>query len=300
MIKVLLPVFFFSFLLPFLPERFWSFLIEYLDSFFSLRISVMSKNSGEKLLRRLSELEAQLLAKGQIGPTDLLQYKFYTALTSRVLEYGRRYGTPLRSILLELREALGRDLQFERKILKELWGGFAQFVLIALVTWVFVFLSSSLLNLSLSPSVMGTMLFLQLIGFVSYYLIFEILQKRLFSIFAQLFSSYYTLLILTEASLSVRVSLQESGILSAFSIKDKRFDFLFIRSRELLERWQTKGTPLKTELKEHIASLWGLEEETFLRFIKLLAGLKFLILCLFFLSAYFVYLFSLFRVFLIE
>lgn len=300
MIKVLLPVFFFSFLLPFLPERFWSFLIEYLDSFFSLRISVMSKNSGEKLLRRLSELEAQLLAKGQIGPTDLLQYKFYTALTSRVLEYGRRYGTPLRSILLELREALGRDLQFERKILKELWGGFAQFVLIALVTWVFVFLSSSLLNLSLSPSVMITMFLLQLIGFVSYYLIFEILQKRLFSIFAQLFSSYYTLLILTEASLSVRVSLQESGILTVFSIKDKRFDFLFIRSRELLERWQTKGTPLKAELKEHIVSLWGLEEETFLRFIKLLAGLKFLILCLFFLSAYFVYLFSLFRVFLIE
>ena len=300
MLKIIIPTLIFSLTLSFLPESFWMRLSEFIERFLKTYSSEFSLKSGQKLLRILSELEAQLAIKGTVSLIELPQYKFYTTLAGRVMEYGRRYGTPLRSVLLELREALGKDLQFEAKIKKELWGGFAQFALIAIVTWTFVFLSASLLELHLDFKINLLMMVLQGGGFLSYYFIFRILRSRLFSIFSPLFSSYYTLLVLSEAGLSVRSSLQESGIVSLLSHKDKRFDFLFARSRELLERWQNKGTPLKSELKELISSAWALEEESFARFLKLLAGLKFLILCLSFLSAYFVYLFSLFRVFLIE
>ena len=227
MLKIIIPTLIFSFTLSFLPEAFWARLVEFWERFLKSYSSEFSLKGGQKLLRLLSELEAQLAVKGALGSIELPQYKFYTALAGRVLEYGRRYGTPLRSVLLELREALGKDLQFESKIKKELWGGFAQFALIALVTWIFVFLSASLLELKLSFKISLVMIALQGGGFVFYYLLFRFLRLRLFSIFAPLFSSYYTLLILSEAGLSVRLSLQESGILSLLSFKDKRFSFLF-------------------------------------------------------------------------
>lgn len=300
MLKIIIPPLILSFLLPLIPEKKWLLLSEFFEGLIRRYFREEALKAGELLLRKLSELEAELLSKGALGCFELPQYKFYTSLSQRVLEYGRRYGSPLRSTLLELREALGKDLHFEGKIRKELWGGLVQFLLVGLVTWVFVFLSMGLLELQLAPRTMFLMMGLQGGGLLSYWVLFRSFRVKYFSYFPSVFSSFYSLLILSEAGLSVRLSLQESGVISLLGIREKRFDFLFARSRELLERWQSKGTPLKGELKELIYGARSLEEEAFQKFLKALAVSKFLILCLGFLSAYFVYLFSLFHVFLIE
>ena len=289
-----------SFLLPFLPEKIWLLLSERFESWRQKILGQASLKDGQGLLQGLTQIEMELLTKGSLGRYELPQYKFYTALSERVLDYARRFGSPLRTTILELREALGKDLSFESKIRKELWGGIAQFVLVASVTWLFVFISVSLLELHLALGTVLLMLFLQGVGTFSYFLLFYFCRQKKFRYFAQIFSSFYGLLILAEAGLSVRLSLQESGVLDTLSLKDKRFLFLFSRGRDLLERWQTKGVPLKGELKELLVQARSLEEEAFVAFLKALGVGKFLILCLGFLSAYFIYLFSLFHVFLIE
>lgn len=289
-----------SFLLPFLPERIWLLLSERFELWRQKILGQASLKDGQGLLQGLTQIEMELLTKGSLGRYELPQYKFYTALSERVLDYARRFGSPLRTTILELREALGKDLAFESKLKKELWGGIAQFILVASVTWLFVFMSVSLLELHLALGTVLLMLFLQGMGTLSYFLLFYFCRQKNFRYFAQIFSSFYGLLILAEAGLSVRLSLQESGVLDTLGLKDKRFLFLFSRGRDLLERWQTKGVPLKGELKELLVQARNLEEEAFAAFLKALGIGKFLILCLGFLSAYFIYLFSLFHVFLIE
>jgi len=300
MLKIFICTLAISFILSFLPERFWTFLSDRFEYWWHKILGHVSLKNGQGLLKLLTQIEMELLTKGSLGRYELLQYKFYTSLTERVLDYARRFGSPLRTTILELREALLKDLQFENKIRKEFWGGLAQFILIALVTWVFVGLSVGLLELHLAFSTVALMIFLQCGGILSYFFLFYFLRQKNFRYFDQIYSAFYGLLILAEAGLSVRLSLQESGIVETLAIKDKRFFFLFSRGRDLLERWQSKGIPLKGELKELLAQSKALEEAAFESFLKTLSVGKFIILCLGFLSAYFVYLFSLFHVFLIE
>lgn len=300
MLKIIIPTMLLSFLLPLLPEKGWQKLS---DRFEMWRLKVfgqISLKDGQRLLKGLTHIEMELLTKGSLGRYELPQYKFYTALSGKILDFARRFGSPLRTTILELREALAKDLNFESKIRKELWGGLAQFIMVGSVTWFFVGLSVSLLELHLAFGTLILMIFLQGLGVLAYFLLFYYCRRRNFRYFPQIFSSFYGLLILAEAGLSVRLSLQESGIVEILGFKDKRFIFLFSRGRDLLERWQNKGVPLKTELKELIQQVRNLEEEAFEGFLKALGIGKFLILCLGFLSAYFVYLFSLFHVFLIE
>ncbi len=283
-----------------LPDAFWK---KYFDFFYKLKTKYLEFHSlteAHELLRTLSRLDGQMMTRGSLGSFELPKYKFYTDLAQRVLDYARRFGSPLGHTIKEMKDALIKDIAYEKKLKKEFSSGLVQFLLVAAITWGFCFFSIYLLKLKIIFGVFLLMMGLQIAGTLLFIFWFYRLRLKYLARFPAIYSAFHSLLILSEAGLSVRVCLQESAIMELIHQKDRRFHFLFTYAHELIERWQQKGVPIKNELKGLLEQTKELEEEAWGNFLRFLAAAKFVVLCLGFLSAYFVYIFSLFNLFLIE
>lgn len=97
---------FFLFFLVFLPERYWNFILWALwENLSFLSLSCSGREASSSSFRDRNGL----VTKGTPS-IEIPRYKFHTVLTEKVLDYGRRFGSPLKGTLLEIREVWGKTL----------------------------------------------------------------------------------------------------------------------------------------------------------------------------------------------
>lgn len=288
-----------------IPEKNWDFLLRlgplWLATFKrkKKKLPLIGEiERGQELLITFSNCEAKISLGIKILPSFLPKYKFYTSLLEQLFETHRRQGIGIKKFIPEIRAALIRDLQFEKKILDEIVSGFFQFLVIAVTTWSFVFLSSSLVHIPLSKSIVAFMVALQLSGLVVFFLLVKNVKNKTFSKFSKAIEELYLFSTLLEIGLPLNDILSRSGILQGSFVSFKLFENLSERMKKLIVRLKETGLSLRDEMQEIVRETWHLQDENFQKFTKIVQILKFSILAFFFLPAYFLYLYSIFKFFM--
>ncbi|MFA6237677.1 MAG: hypothetical protein WC635_10155 [Bacteriovorax sp.] len=253
---------------------------------------------GQDLILELSECESRISIGIKILSRILPKYKFYTELLEQLFEAHRLLGIGIKKFIPEIRLALIRDLQFEKKIFDEILSGFLQFMVIAVTTWSFVILSKSLVQIRLTGTTVFIMLFLQISGAVLFFYLMAFLKNKVFFPFSKAIEELYLFISLMEVGLSVNEVLQRSGILQGSLATHKSFANLSVRLKKLISRMKETGLSPKDEAQEIIREIWHLQEVTFGKFARTLQILKFSILACFYLPAYFLFLYSIFKFFM--
>lgn len=293
------------FLLVRLPEPFWDKIL-HINEFtktlfkrhqFSLPF-IGEIYRGEGLLLNLQNAESKIALGLKILPEELFRYKFYTGLLEQLFDSYRRLGVPIKKILPDIRRALSRDLQFERKILNEITGALMQFLMIALTTWGFVFLSSFLIEILPSKIILFFMFVLQGAGVFLFFILMKYLKKKTFAEFKCAMTELYLFSSFMEVGMPLNDVLKCSKILEGGLIHSTQFTHFGLRTKTLIARMKETGLSPREEVQEIIQGLWQFQDENFARFTKKVQVLKFSILACFFLPAYFLYLHAIFKFFM--
>ncbi|MBL6991900.1 MAG: hypothetical protein ISR65_19110 [Bacteriovoracaceae bacterium] len=258
----------------------------------------LPQNRAEHLISWLLEFEGSIFLDQLGRQKQLPKYKFYTSLILSILHYTRRFGSPARSIFNELRYALIKDDQFEKKLGSELLGGVMQFFMTSLITWGFCLMASSLVLVSIDQRVYIVVFLLQLIGAATFILIYWWSKKKYFANFENYFHSLYILKALSQVGVSIQEAIKESKIVATSKIEFKAFNQIKLKTQKMIQQWQTRGISPNAGLEDILQQLWFIQEQRFIKFIKFFSFVKFLILATFFLGAYAVYLLSLFTFFM--
>lgn len=288
-----------------IPEKIWDKLLEYCTNV----IYIFRQNKkkwpyigviycGEELVSALSECEARITLGIKIIGNFLPRYKFYTSLLEQLLSMHRTQGIGIKKFIPEIRLALIRDLQFEKKILDEIISAFLQFLVITATTWSFVFLSKSLVQIPLDKTITIVMISLELIGSLIFNKLISVLKNKVFAPFSKAIEELYLFSSLLAVGMSINEVLKTSGIMQGSFAAHKNFKNFDSRFKKLILRMKETGLSPIEETQEIIREIWHLQEVYFLKFTKMVQLLKFVILAFFFLPAYFLYLYSIFKFFM--
>lgn len=296
---------FFLFVLFLLPDQLFTFCLRKIEEI-HLKIKFSYEqipfrstvSQGEKLLLALSEFEGSLFCGIIKQKNAIPEFKFYTSLLLKLLEANRQEGISIRQLIPELRSGVQRDIQFEKKVSKVILGGNFQFLVIALSTWGFVFFSQQLIEIKLDLKLGLLMLVLQVLGFLFLNLVTAWFKKKKFRPFASAFEELYLFKSLVEVRMPIKQILLDSKILNGALVNSKVFKSIHNRIAYSVERWKNSGVSPKDEAEELIKEIWYSQEEQFTDFIKKIEILKFIIMALLFLPAYFVYLAAIFKFFM--
>ena len=288
-----------------LPEKAWDWVLKSGSlTLLSLKESqkkwpfLGERKRGQELLIAFADCESKVSLGIKILPKFLPQYKFYTNLLELLFENYRRLGIGIKKILPEIRSGMVKDLQFEKKIFDEIVSGLWQFMIIAVTTWSFVFLSSTLADI---PRSWGTTLWmgvLQISGVIAFFYLVSIFKSKIFYKFSKSIEELYLFTSLLDVGLPLNEILSRSGILNGNLTSYKSFETISFRLNQLVSRLKETGLSPKEESQEIIREIWHLQEESFHKFTKIVQVLKFSILVFFFLPAYFLYLYSIFQFFM--
>ncbi|MBC7537278.1 MAG: hypothetical protein H7281_00535 [Bacteriovorax sp.] len=288
-----------------LPENAWDYLLKLVPLWLTI-LKQQKKNlpligeidRGKDLLIAFTECEAKISLGIKILPSSIPQYKFYTNLLEQLFETHRRLGIGIKKFIPEIRSALIQDIQFEKKVIDELFSGILQFLVIAATTWSFVFLSSSIVQIPLPRFTLFVMIGLQLSGIAVFFQLVKKVKSRTFTKFSKAIEELYLFTSLLEIGLPLNEILQRSGILQGNLVSFKIFENLSDRMKKLVARLKETGLSPRDEAQEIIREIWHLQEENFQKFTKIVQVLKFSVLAFFFLPAYFLYLYSIFKFFM--
>lgn len=288
-----------------LPDKMWDYLLE-LSLILPKKLKSHRKNlpliaeidRGQELLANFSKCEAQISLGAKILPDFLPKYKFYTELLEQLFFFNRNLGIKIKKFFPEIRKGLINDLQFEKKVLDEVMAAILQFLVIALTTWSFVFLSSLIAQISLSKSISLLMILLQIMGIVIFFFILKKIKKNMFVKFNKSIEELYLFNSFLEIGLPINEIISRSKICDGSIVSFKIFENLSDRVKKLIIRLKETGLSPRDEVQEIIGEIWHLQGEYFKKFTKIVQILKFSILIFFFLPAYFLYLYSIFKFFM--
>ncbi len=288
--------------LYFAGDSFWYFGIQYFDEYLQKVVEIIERSKtnfkqhrGRSLSDVISNIETSVFIGIKLDIDLLPEYKFYTTLVGTILSYSRNYGVPIRLILISIKKGLLKDIQFGKKISAELFSGVFQFIVVILVTWGFIFISCKLVP-EISPDllIINLIVFLQIVGLISYVCVYLYLKRREFNLFDSYFFELYALYSLSLVGISVTETLKIVSLERSSRVKYKKFIHVDTRLERLIIRWKETGITIKKEVLELIDEVWFLQESAFINIVPKLAFLKFCILAIFFLSSFLIYIFSIF------
>ncbi len=254
---------------------------------------------GDSLVEYMSHISLHLeSAKLQ---TDTPIYKDFDDLLIFLLDAARKYGGNLKKILRPIRESLLSDLKWEKKLLREYKEGLFQFILTGVITWVFAYFSSWILEVKISIFIISLILGFQFLGLIIFHFSIIYFEKKIFSL---LFSMNHKL-IRFESLLNAHLSVQEILEKSEISHMDQELMNVEMASLwgvvlRLVRKWKNYGECIimeVIEVRSEISFKFEQKFETFLDKVKLL---KFLVLVIFFLTPYFIMVGGILESFLIE
>ena len=208
-------------------------------------------------------------------------------------------------MLRPIKTSLCSDIKWEKKLLQEYKDGLLQFILTAIVTWIFSGFATWILDMEFSIFGNFFIVLIQVIGIILFHYIIKFYENKYFS---TLFSLNIKL-IKFEALLRTRLSNQEileesqiNQIEFQEGIKQINKDLLPIVNSiaHMVSRWRRHGESIELEVIDIRSDLFFKFEQGFGLFIEAVKFLKFLTLCLFFLAPYFLMVGHLLSSFLIE
>lgn len=256
------------------------------------------ENPALVVLNNFSTLE-QSVKYGKFDQrVELPKYKFFTDLILELLQLHKKLGINLSLYLPKIRLELQRDYRFEKKVQELMINCAYQFLIIIAVTWGFIFFSSMMINVFPSGIVVVSILFLQFIGVVIFFYLKHFLYQKTFLELEKIIEKFYKFLSLIDVGIPMAKVLEYSQIAALSNTKEKNLTTYAQRVNQLLIYWQQNGHSPKSEMSEILEDIWALKETLFEAFLKKLEVLKFIVLALFYLPAYFLYLFSIFQFFM--
>jgi hypothetical protein len=257
---------------------------------------VTEEARGAKLLHLVYEMERRLDVDASVLP----QYKDYTQQLELLLSLHRRLGIPLKQALATWRESLIQERQKNRRLKRHRTQGFAQAIVMALMTWAFIGTSRYLLEMSVDIRVTLLCLGLPALGIGCYVWLIRYWERRYFKALKALRHSLTRLLVLKQTGLScsevlTHCSLDQLSPKPPASMREVQEQFL-----SLLGSWRKRGTPLTDEGASMLKEIDFLMEEAGERLMQVEGGLKLFVLMFFFLVPYLLYLLALISRFFIE
>ena len=269
------------------------FLYTFFLVLFWKRKNTEGTKEGEKLLHWITCWPLQSEFKRQ--------YKFYTDLVEKILHYSREYGGHPKKNLLTVKQALLGDLRFEKKIKKELKGSYFQYILLGLITWLFIFGSQHILH---SKFVIEKNSLLVILGaqFLGVFL-FEVVCKRIirrdFFFFDQFYGVLFSFLSLIKVELPIGTILEQSSLEKIYQKVPSEWDPLVKELTLVIQRWKTLGGEVKSDVYDILEETHFLRDLTFEKFKDKVQFLRLMFLGIFFLTPYLFYLSVLLNAFLI-
>lgn len=240
------------------------------------------RTSFEQFVHMLSELEFEGNITGPLIP----KYFFFSTILEELIVIGKKYGTHQSENYQELKRGAYTFNNIVIKIAKDKMSSFFQFFLLALMTWAMIMAQYYLLDMHLELKWVVTILFFQLLGFVIYFFTTKYWMKKLICKYELYLLKLYRFKLLLKAQRPLQVCIQESSIWEGACY-----------SREQLQHsvtcLQSRGLPIFNDLELIMNSLWSSFDGSLEALKKNMVVLRVILLFVFFLSAHFIYLFSL-------
>jgi len=300
-------IFYFIFLLGLLvlPDKFWSHFLSILlplkKAFHDFKVNQKHKSHlgrAEHLQSFMTSLENQL-GQGQTKVIiEIPIFGFYTELIEKLIAGQRKYGLTLKSTIQELKLNLIREIQFEKKCKTTENNGKFQFVMMAIVTWFFIFFTGSMVEIHLNFIDVLIILLLQISGAFIFFKFSKFIKIRQFQKFSEVIERLYLFTNMVELGLSNGKAISESKVLEGSLVTEEVFLLCASRLQTAILKWRDAGVSPKSECKDLLDEVWHQKTMAFEQYLKQLEGLKFSVLACFYLPAYFYYLYSIFQFFM--
>lgn len=215
------------------------------------------QGQSQELIRAIFGLERQLQSGSVTGQFDLPQYKNYTALLNDLLSSQRRFGVPLKQALSELREFLRHEGKFSRKWDEERQGGVMQLLMMAFISWLFIYISLGILEVNLAWWMWPFLLGSHFSGGFIYYAGLQKISSRFFDQLLTFQEVVFRFRVFRRSGLPAQTILHKvaPGDLDQLGVA---LSELRQQLFELIHQWRESGVALEQELK-------GLEDEIGLR-----------------------------------
>lgn len=259
----------------------------------SFRELIPNSKKGNLLYQQTLSLNSNQLNKSK--QLELIQYKFFTALISELIQSARKFGTSIHCYLPDIKKGLIKDIQMDKKIFTLFLGGVYQFLLIFILGFVFVGIMMKQLDKSIDLFDLIIPVSMQIIGLLSFSTLYIYLRKTRFNdLFLYLFK-LYQIRTLAQAQMPLKKVFKK---VSPDHLSAKG-DLKFFKEKVFLifSEMRNSGEVDTRDLDIYINELWQYIDLQFEKFNKELAALKLLHLALFSLGGYLVLLLQIFSTF---
>ena len=226
--------------------------------------------------------------------TELPRYKFFSELVEMLLSLARQWGAQYQQVFITLREILHQDLQFEKQLKEFLQGCWFQMILIVAMSWLFIILGTSWIKINFPLKYMIMIGGWQALGMLCFYLGMKILVKRYLGALGSFWKSLICLRSLSETALPRSEVVRMAGIRELDEYQHSEWKEFKIKVQHLGQWMLSAGTSPVKEIQYLMDELRFLEKHQIQVFQKMGHILKFSILVIFFIPAYFAFLFIIF------
>jgi hypothetical protein len=264
------------------------FRIRYPVNLNSLFTQFPTQAAVQKLILQLQQLQAD---QEILKSIELQNCKFYSDLIKKLIQYSRQFGSNLQGPTRELIKALKYERHFARNYYQSLFSGFMQFTLVTVMTWTFVYFVKLSIEIQFDTFWLLACGGLQLLGAIVYVLSFFVIYRIKLGHFSNAFYSLYTMRSLWGVGLPISLVVQKSEIGSIRKVSGMKF--LLQRLETFTKLALSRGSSRHEDLDEMLEDLWMLHNDSFENFKRLLVGLKFIQLAVFYLPAYLMVVFAL-------
>jgi hypothetical protein len=253
---------------------------------------IMRKDTGAQLEQWLKNFQwgnRQELTAHTIIP----RYKYYSEIIEIILDLARKIGGQYQDGLLNLRERLQSDLQFEKKIKEQLWGAVLQMALMVLLTWGFILGALHITQVDIAFFSLSFILLWQVIGLGCLPVALKCLRQKYFADLGKFWRILHILQSLSHVPLARSEILAKAEVNSIKEIKSISLNPLIEKLKDLCRKTLQTGGSYREDLKSLMQDLEFQEKWHFELFVKRLGVLKLMLLGVFFLPAYLAFIFLL-------
>ena len=303
--KIIIIQLVFLFFFNFIFKRFNSSLISLANNMIQILKEFHSRltkgfliSRGENLIKQLGHFEVSFLVKFKKNTDSIISYKFYSTILELLLTLNKKFGAPIKSRVKIIKRSLVKDIHLEKKLLAEIKGGLFQFILISFITWFFIYFVEKMLLLKLNQSVALLIIFLQISGLIIFLTAYNFIKKREYKDFDTIIKMITVMNVLLEVGLPQTKIVEYAGSNELSNLKKKNLISICDRFKLLIISWQKHGISIMDDLSILEEEISFVLDESGRLFFKKVEILKYTILTLFYLSAYFIYLFTLTNSFL--
>jgi hypothetical protein len=218
---------------------------------------------------------------------ELPRYKFFSELVEMLLSLARQWGAQYQQVFMVLREILHQDLQFEKQLKEFLTGCWFQMVFIVLMSWLFIVLGTTWVEIPFPLKYRG-------LGMILFYFGIRQLKKKYLSALGAYWRSLICLRSLAETALSRSEVVRLSQLKTLDGYVGLEWQDFKIKVQHLGQWMLSSGQSPVKEIGYLMDELRFLEKHQIQKFQKMSHVLKFGILIVFFIPAYFAFLFIIF------